>query len=269
MLERDYYVYKKEGIFVFNQKEVTRLGTWVQINNPEVVEIMGNGSFDFVILDMEHGNIWYESLVDLIRAAKLRDLYSIVRVPELNGPSIMKVLDLGANGIIVPQVSTKEQAQKAVSFAKYPPDGQRGSCPCIRAANHYVEDWGRFAKKCNHDVSVIILVEGPEGIKNFGEIVQTEGVDAFMIGPFDLSVALGIPGEVTHPLVEQKLDEVFALAKAYNKEIIGVDFSNNPIDAEANLKKWKARGSRIFMTGIDKWIFTGAVKQFSQFKTNL
>jgi 4-hydroxy-2-oxoheptanedioate aldolase len=248
---------------IFADKNSVHLGTWVQINNAEVIEMIGTSDFDFIVIDMEHGNIWLESVEHLIRAAENSNLYPIVRVPENNASLILKVLDLGAKGILVPHISSKEDAEKAVKAAKYSPLGERGSCPCIRAGRHMVENWSSFSRKSNEEVKVILLIEGEEGVANFHEIVTIPGVDAYMIGPFDLSVSLGVPGEVSHPLVEQKFKEVSEIIRKYNKELIGVDFSANESDIIYNLQKWRERGSRIFMTGIDKWIFSKAVKTTS------
>lgn len=250
-------------VHIFANKDSIHLGTWLQINNAEVVEIIGNSEFSFVVIDMEHGNIWLESLEHLIRAAENAHLFPIVRVPENNASLILKVLDLGAKGLIIPHISSKEEAEKAVKAAKYPPYGERGSCPCIRAGGHMVEDWSSFAQKTNEEVKVILLVEGEEGISNFSEIVSVEGVDAYMIGPFDLSVSLGVPGQVNHPLVEEKLREVSQIIREHQKELIGVDFSKTESGIIDNLQKWQERGSRILMTGIDKWIFSQAVKATS------
>lgn len=251
---------------MFKDTKDFKLGTWIQINNPEIVEIVGESSFDFVIIDMEHGNISEESAANLIRAAEVKKLYPIIRVPENNASTIMKVLDLGAKGVVIPHIETKTDAEKAVKAAKYAPIGDRGSCPCIRAGSHFIEDWSLFSKASNEVTSLILLVEGAEGISNFSEIVAVEGVDGYMIGPFDLSVSLGVPGEVTHPLVEQKLDEVSALAREHGKEIIAVDFSNNESAIIENLDKWIDRGSRILMTGIDKMLITQCIRNTSKIK---
>lgn len=251
---------------MFKDTESRKLGTWIQFNNPEIVEIVGESSFDFVIIDMEHGNISEESAAHLIRAAEVKNLYPIIRVPENNASTIMKVLDIGAKGVVIPHIEKKEDAQRAVKAAKYAPIGERGSCPCIRAGSHFIEDWSSFSKASNADTSLILLVEGVEGISNFSEIVEVEGVDAYMIGPFDLSVSLGVPGEVTHPLVEQKLDEVTALAKQHGKEIIAVDFSRNESAIIENLDKWIDRGARILMTGINKMLVSQCIRNTSEIK---
>src|SRR5699024_2209075 len=115
------------------------LGTWVQINSAEVIEIIGQSDLDFIVIDLEHGNISLESLENLLRAAEGSGLESIVRVNEINASLITKVLDLGPDGLVVPHIATKDEAEEVVQYAKYPPIGNRGSCPTIREANHWCD----------------------------------------------------------------------------------------------------------------------------------
>lgn len=240
------------------------LGTWVQLGNENIVEIIGYSNFDFVIIDLEHGNITLEKLEHLIRAARVSDLYTIVRVYENNSSLIMRVLNLGIDAILVPQISSKEDAEKIVNSSKYPPLGCRGSCPCIREAGHWDDDWVSFMKDSNKNVEVIALVEGEEGLNNFSEIVAVEGIDSFMIGPFDLSVSLGIAGQVNHDIIEKKYKEVISLASSYNKEIIGVDFSYELDGIKIAIDVWLNRGVKRVVTGIDKMFFTKIINDVSK-----
>ena len=245
------------------------LGTWIQINSPTVVEIMGMNGFDFVVIDLEHGNISLENLEHLLRAAKVANLKSIVRVYENNAALIMKVLDLGPDGLLVPQVSSKAEALKVVKHAKYPPFGDRGSCPCIRQAKHWETNWTEFMEESNKQTMLIALVEGKEGVENFSEIAEVEGIDALMIGPFDLSVSLGIPGQIKHPMIEEKYAEIIQVAKSKGKDIIGVDFSFETDDIESSIETWKSRGVHMIMTGIDKMFLTKIVREITQLRGNV
>src|SRR5699024_8758594 len=171
------------------------------------------------------------------------------RVNEINASLITKVLDLGPDGLVVPHIATKDEAEEVVQYAKYPPIGNRGSCPTIREANHWCDDWTSFMDKSNKQTDIIALVEGTEGIDNFSDIVQVEGIDFFMIGPFDLSVALGVPGELSHRWIENKYAEIVHEAKKYNKELIGVDFSYELQDMEASINNWRIREVSKMMVG--------------------
>ncbi|UOR11361.1 HpcH/HpaI aldolase family protein [Halobacillus amylolyticus] len=249
-----------------NNSDIIQLGTWVQINNSTVVEILGNSGFDFAVIDLEHGNISLETLEHMIRAAEVSSIKPIVRVNENNASLITKVLDLGPDGIVIPNISTKEDAVRAVNHSKYPPLGNRGSCPCIREAGHMNKDWNTFMKESNHNKTVIALVEGKDGINNFEEIASVEGIDFLMIGPFDLSVSLGIPGDFENPLIESKYNDLIAIARKYDKDIVGVDFSTGLEEIRRGIDKWKERDISTIMTGIDKLILSQVAKQISNLK---
>lgn len=235
-----------------NEHERISVGTWVQINNPEVVEMAAISGFDFLILDMEHGNFDFPSLENLLRAAESHNVRPIVRVQENDPASIMKALDLGAKGVLIPQVATRQDAERAVQAAKYAPVGARGACPFIRAGGHLITQWEAHANQSNQQLQVIALVEGKEGIDNLEAIVATPGIDALMIGPFDLSVSLGISGQVDHPLIDQKFDEAAALAHRYGKTLFGVDFQTDYEGIKNKLLRWRARGVTTIVSGADK-----------------
>src|SRR5699024_4663404 len=120
---------------------------------------------------------------------------------------ITKALDIGAEGVLVPQISTKEEAEKVVSAARYYPNGNRGACPFIRSGNHLVTNWEEYYTKANKDVVVMALIEGEKGLNNLEEIISTEGLDAIMLGPMDLSVSLGLGGELEHPKVVKFIED--------------------------------------------------------------
>jgi 2-keto-3-deoxy-L-rhamnonate aldolase RhmA len=251
-----------------NQQSNEKLGTWVQMNSPTIVEILGNNGFDFIVIDLEHGNISLESLEHLLRAAEVSSLEAFVRVHDNNPSLITKVLDLGPHGIVVPHITTREEAEMVVSFAKYPPLGVRGSCPCTREAQHMNNDWSVFMKKSNKEMKVIALVEGEEGIKNFESIASVEGINALMVGPFDLSVSLGVPGEIEHSLIEEKYSRLIDLTNQLGKDLIGIDFSEGVKGIEKGLNKWRNRSIKTIMTGIDKMIFGQSAREITALKHN-
>lgn len=249
-----------------NTQNNIQLGTWVQINNATIVEILGYSGFDFVVIDLEHGNISLENLEHLIRAAEVSSIKASVRVHENNASIITKVLELGPDGIVIPNILTKKDAISAVDHSKYPPLGSRGSCPCTREACHSNNDWNNFMQKSNQNTTIIALVEGEEGIRNFEEIASVEGIDELMVGPFDLSVSLGIPGDTENPLIEDKYSELIEIARQYDKDIIGVDFSEGIGRIEEGIDRWKKRDVSKIMTGIDKMIFSQAAKEIVNLK---
>ncbi len=178
------------------------LGTFLHIPSPQIVEIIGGVGFDFVVLDLEHGEFSFSELAHLQRAAELADLWSIVRVPSIDESLIGKVLDIGANAVLIPHIESAADAAAAVRGAKYPPGGGRGSFPFMRATGYRTRYEPGWEARQNSETSVILLVEGERGIGNIAEIVRVPGVTAVFVGPVDLSQALGVPGQLRHPRVE-------------------------------------------------------------------
>jgi len=172
------------------------LGTWVFIPSPDIVEIIGLSKFDFIVIDMEHSPISFESAIHMMRSAESNDLSSVIRVPSLNSSSILRALDSGAAGIQVPHISTVEDAHSMVEFSKYHPIGSRGMAPNSRAGKYTYKDSDKRSNVENKKVITVINVEGLEGIKNLDKICKVDGVDVIFLGPYDLSQSLGFPGQI-------------------------------------------------------------------------
>lgn len=168
--------------------EVT-YGAWCMMPGSLGVEVIGSLGFDWVLVDMQHGCMGYGGALDMIRAADLHRLSAIVRVPW-NEPGITgRVLDAGAEGVLVPMIQTADDARAAVSACRYPPAGRRSVGP-IRVGTR---DGLGYMLTANERVSVIPMIETSEALDNVQEIAAVPGVDAVFVGPFDLSVALGLP----------------------------------------------------------------------------
>lgn len=173
----------------------TVLGSWNIIPSPDLVEIIGYSGFDFVVIDSEHGPVSMETAQNLVRAAEITGMDAVIRVPGKDEYLTLRALDIGAQGIQVPHISTKKEAKSAVECAKYYPRGNRGFSPFTRAAR-YGMDAQNHTDSSNKRVAVILNIEGVEGIKNLKEIVRVPDIDVIFIGPYDLSQSLGRPGQV-------------------------------------------------------------------------
>lgn len=180
------------------------LGTFVQSAAPEFVEAAAYAGFRYAAVDLEHTYYGVEKTAELIRAGEAADLAMLVRVPLLDATWIKKSLDLGASGVIVPNIDTPEQAAQAVRLCSFTPEGIRGACPGVRA-NHYGAGGSEYYADSNRDVAIMALVESPEGVRNFDAIVRTPGLTAVFLGPVDLSVAMGLKGDITAPQVQEAL----------------------------------------------------------------
>ena len=183
-------------------------GPFMKFTDPAAVEIMGFAGFDFVIIDAEHGPISMQSAQNMIRAAGTANITPIIRVANNDESLILRALDIGAQGVEIPQINCKSDALRAVKSVKYSPQGERGVCRYVRAANYSSMDKFKYFKSANEETMIIAHIEGVEGINNLDEILSVPGIDVIFIGPYDLSQSLGIPGEVNHSLVIEKMKEV-------------------------------------------------------------
>ena len=182
-----------------------QLGAFVTSPCPEVVEVLGVAGYDFVILDTEHTASGIETVVDMLRAAEAHGMTGVVRVPDDTPKTISRYLDVGACGVQVPMVHTAAQAASIVRAMKFPPEGERGMSGGRGTC------WGRtrdYRNASNRESMVAAMCESLQGLQNIREIARVPGLDAIFIGAYDLSQALGVPGQTTHPLVEEAVKAI-------------------------------------------------------------
>ncbi len=195
------------------------LGTFLEIASPQVVELLGLAGFDFVVIDCEHGAIGLDRVEELVRAAATTDICPLVRVPQCDPVAIRLPLDMGAVGIHVPQVESLDMAKTAARSARFFPRGERGMQPYVRAASFRHYDTAAYLAEANEQVVNVVHIEGRGGVEALDEILNLDGIDVAFLGPYDLSQALGIPGQVNDPKVEQTIQNV--VKQAAGRKIIG------------------------------------------------
>lgn len=189
------------------------------IGSPMAVEIMARAGIDFVIIDMEQSPLDLDRLAHIVRAADAAAISPFVRVPELNASLINRILNLGVSGIVLPH-ATKERCEALVQAVRYAPEGRRGACPITRAANYWPENWDEHAARSNREVMLLPLLEDKESIEDFEAIAAVSGIDAFFVGPYDLSVSIGVPGAgFDDPAMSKALDHVLAVARKNGSRI--------------------------------------------------
>lgn len=203
------------------EKNMKPIGTFFELGSPSVVEALGRTGLDFIILDNEHGPFEAESSRDFARAAENVGLTALARVREVSRPAVLKLLDVGIQGLIVPDVHTVDQVQQIVAYAKYFPVGKRGFCPSRK------DGWGfdTMAQQSvpeqmaywNEQTLVIPQCETVGALEQIEEIAALEGVDGIFIGPFDLSISMGIPGQFDHPDFLAALERVQKACKDAGK----------------------------------------------------
>lgn len=189
------------------------LGCWVTLSHPLIPEILAPAGFDWLAVDMEHSSIDLSGLLPLIISIEHNGMVPLVRVGENNPNLIKRVMDAGAYGVIVPNVNTAREAQAAVNAVKYPPQGTRGVG--LYRAQGYGRLFEAYKKWVAQESVVIIQIEHIDAVNNIDAIFSVKGIDAFLVGPYDLSGSMGMPGALTHPKVEAAIKKVLAAAKKY------------------------------------------------------
>lgn len=222
--------------------EVT-LGVAVGTPCLDLVEMLSKMPFDWFWFDAEHGPLNTEMLQPMLQVARGGRVTSIVRVPWNDMVHIKKALDIGAEGLIIPWVNNREQAEAAVRAAKYPPQGIRGVGPrWVATAN---EDGAEYLRTANDAGLIIVQIETREAAENLEAIITTPGVDAFLIGPSDLAASLGHLGDNAHPEVQDTIDHIIERGKK-----VGVPggFATAPV---AECEKRIKQGFQLITVGSD------------------
>lgn len=190
-------------------------GCFVQIPSPEIVEMARH--FDYVIIDGEHGHISHEQMLSMVRAAEAVDLAVMVRISDIDPVLINRILDMGVTSLLVPNVSSRKDAITLVKAAFYPPLGNRGACPFTRANYYGSTAAADYYKKTNEDLFIVATIEDAQGLAEMEDIISLDGIDGLGTGQFDLSVSLGVAGQIDHPKVREAAAKAEALAEKYGK----------------------------------------------------
>lgn len=230
------------------QNDGVVLGPFVNIASGAMLEIAAYAGFDFAILDTEHGPLDIPSAEDLCRVASGAGISPIVRVRENDPPQVLRALDIGAEGVQVPQICNRSDAEGLVRSAKYAPRGMRGVSPYTRAARYFADGAAIF-ERLNEEQMVLIHVEGVEGLENLGEIVAVPGLDVIFLGPYDLSQSLGIPGQVSDPRVVDRMKAATVDIKAAGLTV--GTFADTPEAA----KRWIDAGVQYIALSVDTGIY--------------
>lgn len=217
------------------------LGTMLsEVTTPNIVRIFDVCSFQFMIIDCEHGYFDLSQVASLVAVGRGVQLPILVRIPSIEREHINKVLDLGANGIVIPMVNTEEDALQAVQLAKYPPWGKRGISTRRPHSNYHIDDLPSFLNEANDEIVLFAQIETLEGVNNADRIAGVKGIDALIIGPSDLACDLGVPGDFNNPILSDSIERVIQSANQNNIPS-GIIASNTTF-----LRKWKTAGMTVF-----------------------
>jgi 2-keto-3-deoxy-L-rhamnonate aldolase RhmA len=231
------------------------IGSWLSLGSLETAEMMTRLGFDWIAIDMEHTGLGSSDLLNLIRVISMSGTAALVRVGANDPFMIKRALEAGAQGIIVPMVSTPEQAEAAVSAASYPPRGTRGVG--LFRAQDYGLGFAEYKPWADENIFVAVQIEHRDALPRLREILAVDGVDAFFIGPYDFSGSYGRPGDFDHPEVAAGLSEIQAVVKEGVRPASGI----HVVEPEhARLQKAIADGHRFIAFGSDMLIFAHALK---------
>ncbi|NQT02643.1 MAG: 2,4-dihydroxyhept-2-ene-1,7-dioic acid aldolase [Planctomycetes bacterium] len=199
-------------------RELT-IGSWVTIGNQAIIEILASAGFEWLTIDLEHTVIDLEMAQILIAFVQANNMAALVRVSKNEEVIIKRVLDAGANGVIIPMVCSFEDARQAVEFVKYPPIGKRGVG--LNRAQKYGIGFDDYKEWLKNDVVIIAQIEHIKGVENIEEIITTDGIDGIIVGPYDLSGSMGYPGDYNRQDVKEALKVV---EKACQKHQISLGY---------------------------------------------
>ena len=240
-------------------KKQTQIGLWSTLSSSYTVEVLAGAGFDWIVLDTEHSPSDLENLLVQLQAIAAYPSTPVVRVPWNDMVNIKRVLDIGAQSLLIPQVNTVEEARNAVAYTRFPPGGLRGVAGATRATR-----FGRiknYFKTAHEDLCVIVQLESRESLDNLEAIGAVEGVDGLFIGPADLHASLGYPGERAHtdvlPVIEQAIKRIVKTGK-----FAGI------LTDEALAPRWSDAGATFVGIGSDVGILArGAEAMAAKFKS--
>jgi 4-hydroxy-2-oxoheptanedioate aldolase len=237
-----------------------QIGLWSSLSSNYTVEVIAGAGFDWILLDSEHSPADIENLLTQLQAAAPYATHPVVRIPWNDMVTVKRVLDIGAQSLLIPYVSSKEEARDAVSFTRYPPAGVRGVAGTTRATR-----FGRipeYAKRAHEEICVLVQVETQSALDSIEAICGIDGVDGVFIGPADLHASLGYPGEVANPKVKPLIDDAIRRIRKCGKA------PGILTPAEADARHWLECGALFTAVGSDVGILArGAEALAAKFKS--
>ena len=218
------------------------LGTILSLNSPDVAEILSQIGFDWLFIDAEHSTLDPHHLQAIFQATG-DSIPCVVRIPALDEIQSAKTLDAGAAGLLAPQIHTAEQAERLIKWGRYYPEGFRGLG--FGRAQGYGLKVGEYLETANEDIVLSVQAESAEAVKNIEAIVKVEGLDAVLVGPYDLSASMGLPGQINHPDVKTAIQRVADVCKG-----AGMPVGIFGLTAEA-VQPYIDLGFRFIVAGVD------------------
>jgi len=223
------------------------IGSWVTLAHPAIPEILARAGYDWLGIDLEHSVITIREAEELIRVSDLCGVPALVRLSSIDAVQVKRVLDAGAAGIIVPDVRSRSEAVRMVAATRFPPKGIRGTG--LARAQAYGPGFQEHRRKADQEIVVVVQIEHRDAVADIDDILSVEGIDAFMVGPYDLSSSLGVAGKFDAPIMKKTLKKLASFKKpAPGMHVVHPDTK----DAERKL----SQGFRFLAYGTD-FLFLG------------
>jgi len=241
--------FKKNPVKQKIMRGETVFGIYTAIPSPMIVELAGYNGYDFVRIDISHMPIDLPTIENMVRAAELSGVTPMVRVD--NNPNLINsVLEMGVQGLVVPDVESIEIAKSVVDATRFNPIGDRGIFSAARVSRYGYISGEEYTKWSNNELLLGIQIENIEAVNNMEEILSIEGIDMCLSGRGDLANSLGVPGQKNHPLVLEAEEKIFDSAIRHGKSI-SVNLNPTANNYIENLKKWKNKGAQVITLGHD------------------
>lgn len=237
------------------------LGTMVTtFASADLPKILKNCGFDYFIIDCEHGSFTTREVANMIAVARGIEMPALVRIPEIVREYVLKFIEMGASGLLLPNTETAEQARLLVDYAKYAPMGHRGVSLSRPHTDFRKVDGRAYMEKANAETILACQIESRRGVENIEAIMAVEGIDVGFIGPNDMSQDYGILGQFDHPEIVSAFEKIIAAAAA-NGKWSGVHFGS-----AAPLKPWLSRGMQMNLWNSDNGLLALGAGGISQLR---
>lgn len=236
------------------QQQEVLMGCWLNLGSSLTAELIGYAGFDWALIDLEHGSGNEKDAIAQLQALKSTGTGAIIRVESNDKRRIQRALDIGAEGIMVPQIKTKEDIRTAISGMYYSPEGERGVAKMIRATG-FGENFNAYREGSKETILSIVQIETKEALDNVEEIAKMDGVDVLFVGPSDLTMSLGVFGQIEHPEYKNALKKIMEAVKKAGKVAGILLFDPN------DFQEYHDLGFRFFACGSDAGFVAQGAKQ--------
>jgi 4-hydroxy-2-oxoheptanedioate aldolase len=240
------------------REKLPAFGAWATLSDSAVAEMIGYAGYHFAIVDMEHVPNGLETIERMIRACEIAGITSVVRVPDSNPKTILRILDSGAEGIMVPHVMSGSDARAAVAACKYPPAGFRGASPTARAAHYSFVDFTTYTRHADREILVVAMVEDREAVAEVESIMATPGLDVVFIAPYDMAGSYGALDRPNDPTVLAACDTFAAAGRTAGTPVVGMPANHRMVTR--TVPELLQAGIRFIPTAFDVAMLAGALR---------